>query len=144
MPAINIDALFIGEEDWEGNDGSSVATEDEDNTDMEVGGYAHDFLEVILLQLWEGCFGRRRTTMKTMETRRDDEHEKDVVMRSMFVTLCEGKPMLSSSTGLKEVWYQELGARRCLLERPHPPSAGTTKSQRRVGTRKRPELAIVR
>jgi hypothetical protein len=24
-----------------------------------------------------------------------------------------------------------------LLERPHPPSAGTTKSQRRVGTRKR-------
>jgi hypothetical protein len=26
-----------------------------------------------------------------------------------------------------------------LLERPHPPSAGTTKSQRRVGTRKRPK-----
>ena len=25
------------------------------------------------------------------------------------------------------------------LERPHPPSAGTTKSQRRVGTRKRPK-----
>ena len=25
-----------------------------------------------------------------------------------------------------------------LLERPHPPSAGTAKSQRRVGTRKRP------
>ena len=37
---------------------------------------------------------------------------------------------------------------RCSLERPHPPSAGTTKSQRWVGTRKRPkkkpELAIVR
>ena len=26
-----------------------------------------------------------------------------------------------------------------LLERPHPPSAGTNKSQRRVGTRKRPK-----
>jgi hypothetical protein len=26
-----------------------------------------------------------------------------------------------------------------LLERPHPPSAGTIKSQRRVGTRKRPK-----
>ena len=25
-----------------------------------------------------------------------------------------------------------------IFERPHPPSAGTTKSQRRVGTRKRP------
>ena len=36
-----------------------------------------------------------------------------------------------------------------LIEHPHPQSAGTTKSQRRVGTRKRPppkktELAIVR
>ncbi len=36
-----------------------------------------------------------------------------------------------------------------LIERPHPQSTGTTKSQRRVGTRKRPppkkpELAIMR
>jgi len=30
------------------------------------------------------------------------------------------------------------------LERPHPQSAGTTKSQRRVGTRKRPKKNIVR
>ena len=36
--------------------------------------------------------------MKTMETSRDDEHEDDVVMRSMFETLCEGKPSSSLST----------------------------------------------
>ena len=31
-------------------------------------------------------------TTKTTETSRDDEHEEDVVMRSMFETLCEGEP----------------------------------------------------
>jgi hypothetical protein len=30
-----------------------------------------------------------------------------------------------------------------LLERPHPQSAGTTKSQRRVGTRKRPQKKTI-
>jgi len=39
MPVINIGALFIGQEDREGNDGSSVVTEDDDDTDAEVGGY---------------------------------------------------------------------------------------------------------
>jgi hypothetical protein len=33
-----------------------------------------------------------------METSRDDEHEEDVVTRSMFETLCEGEPSLSLST----------------------------------------------
>ena len=37
MPAIDIGALFIGREDREGNDGSGVATEDDDNT-AEAGG----------------------------------------------------------------------------------------------------------
>jgi len=37
-------------------------------------------------------------TTKTTETSRDDEHEEDVVMRSMFETLCEGEPSSSSST----------------------------------------------
>ena len=32
------------------------------------------------------------------ETSRDDKHEEDVVMRSMFETLCEGKPSSSLST----------------------------------------------
>jgi hypothetical protein len=36
--------------------------------------------------------------MKTTETSRDDEHKEDVVTRSMFEMLCEGKPSLSSST----------------------------------------------
>jgi hypothetical protein len=40
MPVINIFALFIGREDWECDDGSVVATEDDDNTDAEAGGYA--------------------------------------------------------------------------------------------------------
>ena len=34
MPAIYIGALFIGREDWEGDDGSDVATEDDDDTDV--------------------------------------------------------------------------------------------------------------
>ena len=38
MPAININALFIGREDREGDDSSGVATEDDDNTDVEAGG----------------------------------------------------------------------------------------------------------
>jgi hypothetical protein len=40
MPVIDIGALFIGREDREGDDGSGVATEDDDNTDAEAGGYA--------------------------------------------------------------------------------------------------------
>ena len=98
MPAIDISALFIGREDREGDNGSDIATEDDDNTDVEAGGYARDFLEVVLRRLWEGCFGRRRMTTKTTETSRDDEHEEDVVTRSMFETLCEGKPLSSLST----------------------------------------------
>ena len=40
MPVIDISTLFIGREDQEGNDGSGVATEDDDDTDAEAGGYA--------------------------------------------------------------------------------------------------------
>jgi hypothetical protein len=98
MPAIDIGTLFIGREDREGNDGSSITTEDDDNTDVAGGGYARDFSEVVLRRLWEGRYGRRRTTMKTTETSRDDEHEEDVVTRSMFETLCEGEPSSSLST----------------------------------------------
>jgi hypothetical protein len=36
--------------------------------------------------------------MKTTETSRDNEHEEDVVTRSMFETLCEGEPSSSLST----------------------------------------------
>jgi len=101
MPAIDIGALFIGREDWEGNDGSGVATEDEDDTDAEVGGgYERDFLEVVLRQLWEGRFGRMMMAMKMTETSRDNKHEEDVMTWSMYEMLCEceGKPSLSSST----------------------------------------------
>ena len=97
MPAIDIDALFIGREDREGDDGSGIATEDDDDTNVEAGGYAHDFLEVVLRRLWEERFGRRRTTTKMTGTSRDDEHEEDVVTRSMFETLCEGEPSSSLS-----------------------------------------------
>ena len=51
MPAILIGALFIGREDREGNDGSGIMTEDDEDTDAEAGGYAHNFLEVVLRQL---------------------------------------------------------------------------------------------
>jgi hypothetical protein len=40
MPVINIGALFIGREDREGNNGSGVATEDDNDTDVEAGWYA--------------------------------------------------------------------------------------------------------
>jgi hypothetical protein len=39
MPVINIGALFIGREDQEGDDGSGVATEDDDDTVTEAGVY---------------------------------------------------------------------------------------------------------
>ena len=44
MPVIDIGALFIGREDWEGNNGSSVATEEDDDTDAEAGGVRAQFL----------------------------------------------------------------------------------------------------
>ena len=40
MPVIDIGALFICREDRGGNDGSGVATEDDDDTYAEAGGYA--------------------------------------------------------------------------------------------------------
>jgi hypothetical protein len=88
MPAINISALLIGREDREGNNGSGVAAEDDDNTDAEAGGYVRNFLEVVLRLFWEGRFGRRRTTTKMTEMNRDNEHKEDIVTRSMFETLC--------------------------------------------------------
>jgi hypothetical protein len=97
MPVIDIGALFIGREDREGDNGSGVAMEDDDDTDAEAGGYARNFLEVIPRRLWVGRFGKMRTTTKTTETSRDNEHEEDVMTRSMFKTLCEGKPSSSSS-----------------------------------------------
>jgi hypothetical protein len=97
MPVIDVGTLVIGWEDREGDDGSGVATEDDDDTDADAGGYARDFLEVILSRLWEGRFGKRRSSTKTTETSRDNEHEEDAMTRSMFETLCEGKPSPSSS-----------------------------------------------
>ena len=38
MPATDIGTLFIGREDREGNNGSGVATEDDDDTDVEAEG----------------------------------------------------------------------------------------------------------
>jgi len=90
MPAIHIGALSIGREDREGNNGSGVATEDDDDTDAEAGGYARNFLEVVLRRLWEGRFGRNRTTTKTTETSRDDDHEEDIVTR--VVVVVHGSP----------------------------------------------------
>ena len=57
--------------------------EEDNDTNAEAGEYVHNFLEVALGQLWEGCFGRRMTTTKMMETSRDHEHKEDVI--SLFV-----------------------------------------------------------
>ena len=44
---------FIGQEDWEGDNGNSIATEDgdNDNANAEVGEYTCNFLEVAFRQL---------------------------------------------------------------------------------------------
>ena len=76
--------------------------EDDDNANAEVGEYAHNFLEVVLRQFWEGCFGRRRTTTKMTVTSSDDEHEVAVMTLLMFKTLCEGEPALLSSMAQPE------------------------------------------
>ena len=68
MPAIDIGALFIGREDREGNDGSGVAMEDDDDANAEAGEYVHDFLEVVFRRLWEGFF---------WEEEDDDEYDGD-------------------------------------------------------------------
>jgi len=44
MPVIDASTLFIGQEEREDNDGSGVATEDDDCADTEAGEYMHDFL----------------------------------------------------------------------------------------------------
>ena len=62
--------------------------EDEDDTNKEAGGYARNFLEVVLRQLREERFGRRRMITKTMGMSRDDKHKEEVMTRSMFETLC--------------------------------------------------------
>ena len=49
MPAIHIGALFIGQENWEGDNGSGIATKDDNDTNAEAGGYARDFLGFVLL-----------------------------------------------------------------------------------------------
>jgi hypothetical protein len=46
MPAIDVGALFIGREEREGNNGSGVTTEDDDDADAKVVEYARDYLEV--------------------------------------------------------------------------------------------------
>jgi hypothetical protein len=75
-------------------------------------GYASDFLEVILRQLWEGRFGKRRTTTKTTEMSGDNNHDEDIMTRSMSETLCEGKPLSSSSKALPKRRSPETTAAR--------------------------------
>jgi len=41
----------IGWEDWEGNNGNSIVTENDDNGNAEAGEYVCDFFEVALCQL---------------------------------------------------------------------------------------------
>ena len=88
---------IVGNDRGKGGRGRSVADEKimeraKTTATMERG------MRVVLRRLWEGRFGRRRTTTKTTETSRDDEHEEDVVTLSMFETLCEGELSSSLST----------------------------------------------
>jgi hypothetical protein len=92
--------VFIEQEDREGDDGSSVATEDDNNTNTEAGVYARDFLEVILRRLWEGRFGRRRMTMKMTDEqgrrarrrRRDAVDVRDTLRGRAIIVIVHGSP----------------------------------------------------
>jgi len=48
MPAMDVGTLFNEREEREGNGGSGVVTEDNDDANAEVGEYAHDFLLIAL------------------------------------------------------------------------------------------------
>ena len=78
MPEIHIGVLLIRREDWEGDDGSGVGMEDDEGSDAEAGG-----TRAISWRLSCADFG-------------------DVVTRSMFETLCEGKLPLSLSTARRK------------------------------------------
>ena len=57
MPAIDIGALFIGREDWEGDDGNGVATEDDDDTDVGAGGMRTISWGSSSADFWRGLSG---------------------------------------------------------------------------------------
>ncbi len=109
MLAIDVGTLSIGREGREGDEGSGIATEDNDGADAEAGEYVRDFLEVALSQFLEGRFGRRTTMTNTTETSRDEEHKEGVMLQSMFETFCEGVH-----------WEMRCGHCRC---RPPPAAA---------------------
>ncbi len=90
MPVIDIGALFIGREDREGNDGSGVPTEDDNDTDAEAGGYTR-----LGRAFWEeeddnedgdeqGQRARRR--------RRDAVKVRDAVQGGAVVVVVHGSP----------------------------------------------------
>jgi hypothetical protein len=110
--------LFIGQEERESDDGSGVATEDDDGADAEAGENARDFLEVTLSQLWEGRFGRRTAmTTKMMETSRDDSsaggpmEDKACPTVSLLLSLLLSSSSSSSSSSLSD------GASTATMER---------------------------
>jgi hypothetical protein len=85
MPVIEIGALFIEREDREGDDGSGVATEDDDDTDAEAGGYA--------------CLDRVFREEEDDNKDRDKQGQRarrSIETRSKFEMLCKGEPSSSS------------------------------------------------
>ena len=88
----------IGLEDWEGNNGNSVVTEDDDNddADAEAGEYVCDFLDVGLQQLCEGHFGRTAPMTMMMQTSREDEHDEDAMVHSRKTRLARGVVILAA------------------------------------------------
>jgi hypothetical protein len=95
MPAIDIGALFIGRGDQEGNNGSGVVMEYDDDIDAKTGGVRAPFLGGRPPPTLGRAFREERMTTKTTEMSRDDEHKEDVMTRSMFEMLCEGEPWSS-------------------------------------------------
>jgi hypothetical protein len=141
MPVIDIGTLFICQEDWGGNDGSGIATEDDDDTYAEAGGYAR--LGRVFREEEDdnedgdeqGQRARRRhrdavEVRDALRGSRDDEHEEDVATRSKFETLCEGEPPLSLSTACPKRRSSGTTVARASGEDPLP---GRRRRQRRNG-----------
>ena len=93
MPGIDIDTLFIGREDQEGDMAAALQRRMTMTPTWKRGVGAR-----FLGGRPPPTLGERRMTTKMPEMSRDRKHEEDIMMRLMFETLCKGKPLLSLST----------------------------------------------
>ncbi len=90
MPVIDICALFIGREDREGDDGSSVATEDDDDIDAEAGEYAR--LGRAFREEEDDNEDRDKQGQRARRRRREAVEVRDALQGGAVVVVVHGSP----------------------------------------------------